>query len=124
MSVLEIISAVFLLGGAIFCVIGGIGVVRLPDFYTRCHGAGVTDTAGAAGILVGLMFIAQPLVIVKLVTILVFLWLTSAASSHALGKAAFASGLRVDDEPIDWTTGLSAHPPAMSDEELAAEESE
>ncbi|MYC87684.1 MAG: sodium:proton antiporter, partial [Gemmatimonadales bacterium] len=53
---LEIVSSVLVIAGAIFAVIGGIGIVRLPDFFCRIHGAGITDTLGAGLILTGLMF--------------------------------------------------------------------
>ena len=44
MIVLDIAAAVLILAGSLFCVIGGIGLVRMPDFYTRIHAASVTDT--------------------------------------------------------------------------------
>lgn len=102
---LAIVGSVFLLGGAVFCLIGGIGLLRLPDFYSRCHAAGMTDSAGAGGILLGLCFFAPPLAIVKLLTIVVFIWLSSAVSTHALVKAAYARGIRVQNPRVrDWTT--------------------
>ena len=72
-DVLQIIGAFFVVVGAVFCVIGGIGVVRLPDFYSRCHGSGMTDSAGAGALLLGLMCFAEPLVAFKLL-ILAGLW--------------------------------------------------
>jgi hypothetical protein len=42
-------------GGGFFCVVGGIGLLRMPDFYTRMHAASVTETLGAGLILLGLM---------------------------------------------------------------------
>ena len=48
----DIAGWVFLLLGSFFCVVGGVGILRLPDFYSRLHGAGITDTLGA-----GLIFI-------------------------------------------------------------------
>lgn len=100
--VLDMLSWVFLVSGAVFCVIGGIGIIRLPDFYTRTHGASITDTLGAGLMLVGLMFqaggAAQPwLVVSKLVFILLFILVTSPTSGHALVKAASARGVRWDD---------------------------
>ena len=103
MSVLDIITGICLGIGTLACIVGGIGLIRLPDFYTRTHGASITDTLGAALILVGLMFQAGlTLVTVKLVMILVILWLTSPTSTHAIAKAAILSGekplLKGDDE--------------------------
>jgi multicomponent Na+:H+ antiporter subunit G len=54
--VIDGISFALLLAGSFFAVVGGIGLVRLPCFYARFHGAGITDTLGAGLILTGLMF--------------------------------------------------------------------
>jgi multicomponent Na+:H+ antiporter subunit G len=76
-------------------VVGGVGVLRMPDFFTRLHAAGITDTLAAGLVLIGLMFqggFSQ--VTIKLVLILIFLLFTSPTSSHALAKAALADGLQ------------------------------
>jgi multicomponent Na+:H+ antiporter subunit G len=52
----EVLSWIFIVAGSVFVLIGGIGLIRLPDFYTRIHAAGITDTMGAWLILIGLMF--------------------------------------------------------------------
>jgi multicomponent Na+:H+ antiporter subunit G len=94
-AVLDIASGVFLLTGSIFAVIGGIGLLRLPDFFARIHGAGITDTMGAGMVLGGLMLAADDwMAVIKLVAILFFLLLTSPTSAHALSNAALAVGLR------------------------------
>ena len=91
---LGVVSAILLVGGSIFSIIGGVGLLRLPDFFSRLHGAGITDTMGAGLILVGLMFEAGiSLATVKLIMILFFLWITSPTSAHALAKAALTHGL-------------------------------
>ncbi len=91
----DLASWALLLVGSAFAVTGGIGVMRLPDFYTRLHGAGVTDTLGAGLILAGLMLQAGfTLVTVKLILILVFVFFTSPTATHALAKAALGSGLK------------------------------
>lgn len=88
------ISWVFLLIGSFFCIVGGVGLNRLPDFYSRGHAVGVTDTMGAGMVMIGLMFQAtDPLVLIKLVAVLVFLLVTSPISSHAVARAAWRSGL-------------------------------
>ena len=51
----DILSWLLILGGCFFCLTGGIGLLRLPDYYTRCHAAGMTDTLGANLLLAGLM---------------------------------------------------------------------
>jgi multicomponent Na+:H+ antiporter subunit G len=93
----EVLSWAFIVTGSIFVLIGGIGLIRLPDFYTRIHAAGITDTMGAWLILIGLMFSAGwTLITAKLMMLLFFLAVTSPLASHALAKAAFLRGL----EPI------------------------
>ena len=101
-----IISWGCLLTGSVFAVVGGIGIIRLPDFYSRLHGGGITDTMGAGLVLVGLMFQsitdglsggfqAEPwLATVKLVMILFFLLVTSPTSCHALAQAALTHDVK------------------------------
>ena len=93
-SVLDMASWILLAAGSVFSMIGGLGLIRLPDVYARMHGAGITDTMGAGLILAGLMLqggLSQATV--KLILILVFLLYTSPASTYALANAAFTRGL-------------------------------
>ncbi len=93
-ALLDVLSWVLLVAGSLFVVTGGIGMLRLPDFYTRIHAAGITDTMGAWSILIGLCFQAGlSLVTVKLAVLLFFLVATSPLASHALAKAAYLRGL-------------------------------
>jgi multicomponent Na+:H+ antiporter subunit G len=94
MAPVDIASWILLMAGAFFCVVGGIGLHRLPDFFSRMHGAGITDTLGAGLVIFGLVLQAGfTLVAVKLLFILGLLWLTSPTATHAIAKAARASGL-------------------------------
>ena len=106
----EILVWFCLVAGSIFCVIGGIGVIRMPDFYTRSHAASITDTLGATLILVGLAIHSGiNLISVKLGIVLFLLYVTNPTATHALVKAAFAKGLKAPDlEDISLTTGTSA----------------
>ena len=71
---MEIASGVLLLIGALAMLVGGIGILRMPDLFTRLHAVGITDTLGAAAILLGLAFIAGwGLLLVKLFKILAVL---------------------------------------------------
>lgn len=94
MSLLDISSAILLTAGCFLGITGGIGIYRLPDFYTRLHASSVTDSACAFLILVALMIQAGPtLITVKLCFILFFLILSSPTACHALAKTALHSGL-------------------------------
>ena len=82
-----------LIGGA-FGIIGGIGIVRMPTFFTRIHAAGMAETMCAPPILLAMMIQAGwSLVTFKLVLILIFLFLTSPTASHALAKASLHGGV-------------------------------
>jgi len=84
----------FLAIGSFFCVVGAIGLVRMPDFYTRTHAASVTDTVGAGFMLLGMMFVAGlSLATVKLVMIGLLILFTSPTATHALAKAAMTRGV-------------------------------
>jgi multicomponent Na+:H+ antiporter subunit G len=90
----EVLSWVLILAGSVFVIVGGIGVLRLPDFYTRIHAAGITDTLGSWLILLGLMLHEGfTLNTGKLAMLLFFLLATSPLASHALAKAAYIRGL-------------------------------
>ncbi|VAW74361.1 Na(+) H(+) antiporter subunit G [hydrothermal vent metagenome] len=82
-------------GGGIFVVIGGIGILRFPDLFTRFHAVGVTDTLGAGMILSGLMIEAGfTLISFKLLLIFLFLLITGPTATHALAKAALHGGIK------------------------------
>lgn len=99
---LDALSWLLLTAGTAFCIVGGIGLVRFPDFYTRIHATGLTDTLGAGLILVGLMLQAGlSLVMVKLIFVLAFLLITGPTANHALVKAAYAHGIKVPGEPAE-----------------------
>jgi multicomponent Na+:H+ antiporter subunit G len=95
--VVDLASGALLIGGGFFCIVGAIGVNRMPDFYTRMHAASVTETLGAALILLGLALQAGlSLVTVKLFFIGILIFFTSPTATHALAHAARARGL----EPV------------------------
>ena len=94
MDIMDVVSAILLLVGSMFALIGSIGIVRMPDVFTRLHAAGITDTLGAAGVLLGLALKAGfSLLLVKLLLMLVFLLLLNPTACHALARAAL-HGLR------------------------------
>ena len=104
----SLFSWALVLGGCVFVVAGGVGLVRLPDLYTRLHAASVTDTGGA--ILIGLgLFVQAALVFgnavaaLKVLLILFFTLFTAPTASHALAKTALLLGqvpLGADGKPV------------------------
>ncbi len=91
---LDGLSWITIISGSLFCIIGAFGVVTLPDFFCRMHGASVIDTMGLGLILLGLGFqTGLTLALGKLVMIFVFIFFTSPTGTHALARAALYSGL-------------------------------
>lgn len=92
---LDALSWFCLLAGGFFCIVGAIGLLRMPDFYTRMHAASVVDTLGAGLILLGLMLQAGfTLVTVKLSMVGILLFFTGPTATHALARAAMLRGLK------------------------------
>lgn len=90
----DLLSWACLLAGGAFCVIGALGLVRMPSLFTRMHAASVTDTLGAGLILLGLVLQAGfTLVAVKLAVLGVLIVFASPTATHALAKAALARGV-------------------------------
>lgn len=111
-TVLDALSFICLVSGALFCAIGGFGLVRLPDLYTRTHAATITDTLGAGLVLLGLMIQGGlSNVTIKLIMVLLFIYFTSPVAGHALVKAAFASGLRAKLAPDAPPHPRTSRPP-------------
>jgi multicomponent Na+:H+ antiporter subunit G len=89
------VSWISLVLGGIFCVVGAIGLLRMPDFYTRMHAASVIETLGAGLILLGLMLQAGlTLVTVKLLMLCLLILFVSPTATHALARAAMVRGLK------------------------------
>ncbi|WP_321529668.1 monovalent cation/H(+) antiporter subunit G [uncultured Desulfuromonas sp.] len=87
--VIDILSMISLALGCFLGITGGIGIYRLPDFFTRLHASSVTDSACAFLILFGLALQAGwSLITVKLGLVFFFLVLSSPTASHALAKTA------------------------------------
>ena len=93
-TLMDISSALFLLTGSFLCISGGVGILRFPDFYTRLHAVGVTDTLATAMILIGLM-LQNPdgLVVIKLLIVLLMTLFINPTASHALARAAMHNDL-------------------------------
>lgn len=92
--------------GVFFFIVGVVGILRFPDFYTRLHAAGKCDTLGAILILLALALfnlqeftLTNVLVSLKILAILAFVFVSSPTATHAITEAALIGGV----EP--WTKG-------------------
>lgn len=105
---IQAVSWILMIVGCIFVVSGAVGLIRMPDLYTRLHAASLTDTGGT--IVIGLALIIQAVFVfdnnmaaIKMSLILFFTLFTSPTASHALAKTALLCGqvpLDCDGKPI------------------------
>jgi len=95
MIILEIISWIFIVAGALLGIAGGIGIHRFPDFYSRLHAVGITDTLCATLFLIGLgIQTGVSIASLKLALIFIFLFFSNPTATHALADAAHLGGLK------------------------------
>ena len=101
-TVLDVMSWILLSAGCCFVLVGGIGALRLPSFYTRLHAASLTDTMATILIFIGIMLQAGlTLATLKLAAIMLFLLLTGPTASYALANAALQSGMRPNAKRLE-----------------------
>ncbi len=94
-AVVDVLTWACLAAGGFFCVVSGIGLVRMPEFYTRMHAVSLLDTLGAGLILLGLLLQAGlTLNGAKLIMIGLMIFFTGPTATHALAKAAWVRGLK------------------------------
>ena len=97
--VVEIVSWILILSGSAFTVIGAIGTVRFPNFWSRLHAASVSESAGMILLIAGMcLHSGMTLVTVKLIVIGVFIFITGPTSTHAVANAALMSGERPEED--------------------------
>ena len=95
---LELLAISFGLLGAFFFLAGTVGLLRLPDFYSRAHAAAKCETVGAGSILLALTFAMGPgLAGLKLLGLAILILIAGPTASHALARAADRRGI------VPWT---------------------
>ena len=93
--IIEALSWIFILSGAGFVVVGALGILRLPGFWSRLHAASVSESAGVILLVIGMCLQAgATLITVKLIIIGAFMFITGPTSTHAIANAALVTGLR------------------------------
>jgi multicomponent Na+:H+ antiporter subunit G len=90
-----ILSIIFIVAGLFFLVVAAIGVIRLPDVFSRSHAVSLTDSLGAFLILVGIAFHeGLSINMLKILVVLSLLYILNPVISHATIRAALRSGLK------------------------------
>ena len=94
-TVINVISALFIISGLFFIVVGTIGLLRLPDFYSRMHATGKCDTLGVGLTITGLMiYNGFNFISVKLLFLVFFVFIANPVATHAIARAAYKVGLQ------------------------------
>ena len=93
--VIDALSWASLLVGGAFGIVGALGLLRLPDLFTRLHASGVIDIPGVGFIVLGLVLQAGwSLVTAKLLVLMLLVIFTSPTATHAVARAAMHMGVR------------------------------
>lgn len=91
----NIIAVVFMVGGLFFLMISSLGLLRLPDFYSRNHAVGKSETLGSMLLLAGLaIYNGVEVNSAKLIVILLFIAMANPTAAHILANTAYISGLQ------------------------------
>ena len=95
MEIQNILTIVLVILGIAFILVGSLGIIRLPDFFTRTHAVSKSDTLGVIFVISGLViYEGFTLSSLKLILIILFIALANPIGSHALAKAAVKKGLK------------------------------
>lgn len=90
----EIIAAVLMLAGTAFMSIAAIGLIRLPDLYTRMHAITKAGTLGIGLLLVGVaVYMGDLSFTTRAIVVIVFVLLTAPVSAHMIGRAGYLGGV-------------------------------
>ena len=95
MMFVDVLSWALILLGSFFTVVGALGLVRMPDVFTRMHAASVTETLGVGFLILGMCLQAGVgLVTLKLFFLLALFFFTAPVVTHALAQACMHEGIR------------------------------
>ncbi len=100
-DIATLISAALLVIGSIFALIASIGLLRLPDLYTRMHAASKAGTMGSCLMLIALAIHSSDVgTVSRALAGVVFFLLTAPVSTHLLAKAAYSVGYRLHSSSV------------------------
>jgi multicomponent Na+:H+ antiporter subunit G len=95
------ISGILLIIGAAFALVATLGIVRLPDIYSRMHAASKAGTVGSGAMLIALaIFADEPATTLRALAAVAFVMLTAPVSAHLLAKSAYSAGYRLWDKSV------------------------
>lgn len=89
--------------GSVFLLLGGLGLVRMPDVFNRIQAGTKATTLGAMTIILGTAFLA-PAIATKAIILIVFIALSNPVSSSSIARSAYRSGIGLGPQAVrdDW----------------------
>lgn len=109
MTPAQALASVLMGAGGVFCIVGAVGMLRMPDFFTRMHAASVIETLGAGLVIAGLVVLGGfTLESAKLLALLLLIFFTSPTATHALARAAHERGVEAVLDPAGPPEGERA----------------
>ncbi|RAZ66628.1 sodium:proton antiporter [Planococcus maitriensis] len=99
----DILIVVLIATGVLFSAVTALGLVRLPDVYTRTHAASKSSTLGVLSILLGTFvhfWFNEGIFNTQMVIAIAFLFITQPVAGHLIGRAAYMTGIKVAEETV------------------------
>jgi multicomponent Na+:H+ antiporter subunit G len=108
------VTAIFVITGGVVALLAGIGLVRMPDLFTRMQSATKASSLGTACVLIGVaVYYGTAGVVFKAVLVIVFIFLTAPLAAHVIARAAYISGVPLWEESlIDELRTAQMRPPS------------
>ncbi len=102
-TIANILIIILISAGVLFSAVTALGLVRLPDVYTRTHAASKSSTLGVLAILSGTFihfWLIEGIFNTQLIIAIAFLFITAPVGGHLIGRAAYISGIKVTDKTV------------------------
>lgn len=114
----DLVIAFFMLAGSAFMLLSAVGILRMPDLFTRMHAATKVGTVGIIGIVIAVAFYFQDMkVVAPAILIILFFLATAPVAAHMIGRSAYLFGSKLWPGTLidEWRgkTGITVrHEPA------------
>ena len=111
----SVMGMIFIAIGLAFCVLGCIGMIRLPDIYNRLQASTKCVTMGTCMVMIGVMIASNSAHSVQLsarcIICMVFILITAPTAAHALGHGAYSFGVKLWEKSVVNRYEEDLHPP-------------
>lgn len=102
-TIVNVLIIILISTGVLFNAVTALGLIRLPDVYTRTHAASKSSTLGVLAILSGTFlhfWLVEGIFNTQMIIAIVFLFITAPVGGHLIGRASYISGIKVAEETV------------------------